>query len=102
MIDQHLARLRTHRNNISRYRRLLKTLLTDYEREFIERRLAEEQSAFRAVAGDTFPLTFRAFQSSESSTDAAPKTNAGVEPHGLMPGQSRSSQDFVTLEITAN
>jgi hypothetical protein len=47
MIDEHLARLRTHRNNISRYRRLLKTLLTDFEREFIERRLAEEQSALR-------------------------------------------------------
>ena len=32
MIDQKLARLRTHRNNISRYRRLLKTPLTDFER----------------------------------------------------------------------
>jgi len=39
MIDQKLARLRTHRNNISRYRRLLKTPLTDFERGFIERRI---------------------------------------------------------------
>ena len=58
MLDQNLARLRTHRNNISRYRRLLITLLTDYEREFIERRLAEEQSAFHALAAVTFPTTF--------------------------------------------
>ena len=58
MLDENLARLRTHRNNISRYRRLLKTLLTDYEREFIERRLAEELSAFHALAAVTFPATF--------------------------------------------
>ena len=58
MIDQKLARLRTHRNNISRYRRLLKTPLTDFERGFIERRMTEEQSAFEALAAGTFPLTF--------------------------------------------
>jgi len=58
MIDQKLTRLRTHRNNISRYRRLLKTPLTDFEREFIERRMTEERSAFEALAAGTFPLTF--------------------------------------------
>ena len=57
MIDEHLARLRTHRNNISRYRRLLKTTLTELEREFIERRLQEEQSALRGLASGIFPLT---------------------------------------------
>ena len=31
MIDEQLARLRAHRNNIARYRRLLKTKLTDIE-----------------------------------------------------------------------
>ena len=59
MIDENLARLRTHRNNISRYRRLLKTRLTDCERQFIEKRLSEEQSAMERVAATTFPLTFR-------------------------------------------
>jgi hypothetical protein len=58
MMDQKLARLRTHRDNVNRYQRLLKTTLTDFEREFIERRLAEEQSAFEALAAGTFPLTF--------------------------------------------
>lgn len=58
MTDENLARLRTHRNNISRYRRLLRTTLTELEREFIERRLQEEQSSFQRLAASTFPLTF--------------------------------------------
>jgi hypothetical protein len=58
MIDENLARLRTHRNNISRYRRLLRTQLTDCERQFIEKRLSEERSAMERLAASTFPLTF--------------------------------------------
>jgi hypothetical protein len=38
MIDDQLAR--AHRNNIRRYR----TSLTEFERQFVERRLNEEQS----------------------------------------------------------
>ena len=56
MINEKLARLRTHRNNISRYRRLLKTHLTDIEQEFIERRLSQERLALESVAGSTFPI----------------------------------------------
>jgi hypothetical protein len=72
MSDEQLALLRMHRNNISRYRRLLETLLTGHEREFIERRLAEEQSAFRTLAGSTFPLTLRMplVQPHEAQTEA--------------------------------
>ena len=44
MIDQHLARVRTHHNNIQRYRNLLLTNLTEIERQFVEKRLVEEQS----------------------------------------------------------
>jgi hypothetical protein len=58
MIDEKLAILRTHRNNISRYRRLLKTELTEFERQFIERRLLEERSAMEKLAASTFPFTF--------------------------------------------
>ena len=58
MIDENFALLRTHRNNISRYRRLLKTKLTEFERQFIERRLSEEQSAMERLSSSTFPLTF--------------------------------------------
>ncbi|MDR3489039.1 MAG: hypothetical protein P4M05_29575 [Bradyrhizobium sp.] len=58
MTDEKFALLRTYRNNISRYRRLLKTKLTECERQFIERRLSEERSAMERVASCTFPLTF--------------------------------------------
>jgi hypothetical protein len=59
MIDEKFARLRTYRNNINRYRRLLKTELSDLERQFIERRLEEEKSAMERLASSTFPLTFK-------------------------------------------
>ena len=39
MIDENVARLRAHSNNISRYRRLLRTQLTALERDFIEQSL---------------------------------------------------------------
>lgn len=60
MIDDNLAILRTHRNNIRRYRRLLKTKLTSLERSYIERRIAEEKAAMEAVAATTFPIRLSA------------------------------------------
>jgi hypothetical protein len=58
MIDEQTARMRTHRNNIYRYRHLLQTKLTELERDFIEKRLAEEQLNLErlAVSGSTFAL----------------------------------------------
>ena len=50
MTDEKLARLRAHDNNISRYRRLLKTNLSELERGFIERRLGEERAAVESLA----------------------------------------------------
>jgi hypothetical protein len=38
-----------HRANIDRYRRILKTGLTDTERQFVERRLAEEHAALQQI-----------------------------------------------------
>lgn len=58
MLDENLARIRTHRNNIHRCRRLLRTRLSDLERALIERRLADEQAAFNSLFAKTFPLTF--------------------------------------------
>jgi hypothetical protein len=57
MIDENLARLRAHRNNIHRYRRLLATKLTELERAYIERRLKEEHAAMAALSDETFPFT---------------------------------------------
>jgi hypothetical protein len=56
-IDENLSRLRAHRNNIHRYRRLLTTQLTDLERSYIKRRLQEEQSAIEAISRETFPFS---------------------------------------------
>ena len=49
MTDEKLARLRAHDSNISRYRRLLKTNLSDIERRFLERRLSEERWAVESL-----------------------------------------------------
>jgi hypothetical protein len=43
------ALCQTHRNNISRYERLLKTYLTEIERNFVELRLSEEHAALRLL-----------------------------------------------------
>ena len=63
-MHERFVRLRTHRNNIARYRRLLKTNLTDLERQFIERRLSEEQSEFELLSAGSLP---RRSQASERS-----------------------------------
>lgn len=41
------VRIAAHRNNIARYRRLLRTHLTSLERDFVERRVREEQRSLR-------------------------------------------------------
>lgn len=71
MIDERLARVRTLRNNIERYRRLLQTRLTELEREFIEKRLAEEQSNLESVGASTFPVTFEVPRSADRLSGAA-------------------------------
>jgi hypothetical protein len=70
MLDADLARIRAHRSNIRRYRRLLRTRLSDLERQFIERRLAEEQTALDALAGGTFPTAF-AFPKAQPASDSS-------------------------------
>ena len=59
MLDEKLALLRTRRNNIIRYRRLLKTELTEIERQFIENRLSEERAAVEILAASMFPIAFK-------------------------------------------
>ena len=61
MIDGQFARMRTHRNNIQRYRHLLQTSLTELERQFVEKRLTEEQSHLERLAA-SLPHYFRTIQ----------------------------------------
>jgi hypothetical protein len=53
MIDEALAQFRAHRQNINRYRSLLKTSLTALA---IARRIAEEESAVNSLAYAACPL----------------------------------------------
>lgn len=44
MIDFNTTRVRGHRRNIERYCRLLATELTDLERQYLHKRIAEEHA----------------------------------------------------------
>jgi hypothetical protein len=50
--NERVVRIVAHRQNISRYKALLKTELTTIERDFIDRRIAEESAEIRRLAGD--------------------------------------------------
>jgi hypothetical protein len=47
------AFLFAHQVNIDRYRRIFKTNLTNEERRFVERRIAEEEEAIKQLADAT-------------------------------------------------
>lgn len=55
--------------NIARYERLLKTHLTDLERDFIERRITEEKHALRSAEALTLSKVVRT--ALEDATSAA-------------------------------
>ena len=50
--DLNKALRSAHLANIDRYRRLLQSHLTGNERQFVERRIAEEQEALQRIAGE--------------------------------------------------
>jgi hypothetical protein len=56
MLDVNLARLAAHQNNVHRYRKLLRTPLTELERDFIERRMREEEAKFAALSKEVVPF----------------------------------------------
>lgn len=58
MIDKGLFYFRNHHNNINCYRRLLKTRLTELERQYIEERLREELSALEEHVVSTTSIAF--------------------------------------------
>ena len=54
--DEECAYLSAHHQNIDHYRRLLRTRPTALERNFIERRIAEERNALDRLASETVPI----------------------------------------------
>jgi len=55
--NESTVRILAHRQNINRYKALLKTELTVLERDFIDRRIAEESAEIRRLNGDRMVLT---------------------------------------------
>ena len=49
MIDFNTARVRRHRQNIERYCRLLAIELTDLERQYLHKRIAEEYAQLKRL-----------------------------------------------------
>lgn len=56
MPDVRMIRISAHRQNIDRYRALLRTQLTALERDFIRRRIAEEEAELRRLSGEWIGL----------------------------------------------
>ena len=52
MQDVKALRLRVHRNNLDRYARLLSTHLTETERAYIHRRIAEEHASLTRIEAE--------------------------------------------------
>jgi hypothetical protein len=50
--DAVLRRIRGHKANLDRYARMLSTNLTDLERQYIHRRIAEEHSAMAKLEAE--------------------------------------------------
>jgi 5-bromo-4-chloroindolyl phosphate hydrolysis protein len=49
MIDFYTAQVRRHRQNVERYCRLLATELTDLERQYLHKRIAEEYAQLKQL-----------------------------------------------------
>jgi hypothetical protein len=76
MQDVNMIRLKAHKSNLDRYARLLATNLTQVERDYIHRRIAEEHSAVarleaerlaKSVAGSADPGTLIAARAAARS-----------------------------------
>ena len=55
MTDLRTVEILSHRRNIQRYRRLLATELTEIERQYLHRRIAEEQAELERLQSEPQP-----------------------------------------------
>jgi hypothetical protein len=91
MIDLKTAQVRRHRQNIERYCRLLATELTDLERQYLHKRIAEEhaqlerlaKSQARTASGPSLsPLVIGAPEATDQEADA--ERNGGSREGALL------------------
>jgi hypothetical protein len=76
-VDYQTARMRTHRRNIQRYGRLLATKLTDLERRYLHRQIAEEQAELERLAREGRALATGTGRNSMSSANRMGRSRAG-------------------------
>ena len=79
MFEETLARLRTHHKNVQRYRQLLETSLTDFERDYIGKRLSEEQASIEALSANVqTDLFLRSAPNLSDGTPEPSRANVGT------------------------
>ena len=61
MPNERAAHIRSHQSNLERYCRLLMTELTDLERQFLHKRIAEERLELDRLRAEADPQTAYAF-----------------------------------------
>ena len=80
MPDEHTVRIQAHRQNIARYRWLLKTELTAIERAFIDRRIAEEDAEVRRLNAAARRERANGVAAGRSARDADLNANDRMSP----------------------
>ena len=80
MIDFFLQRIKTHKANLDRYSRLLGTQLTETEREYIYRRISEEQSALMKLDAEHLARSVKSTADPDTLV-AARSLASKSEPH---------------------
>jgi hypothetical protein len=79
--DEMTVRLQAHRQNIIRYRSLLKTKLTAIERAFIDRRITEEEAEVRRLSARA-----RHQHADEATTGRIPRDAETTADDRMSPG----------------
>lgn len=73
MIEEEFARARAYRSNIFRYHGLLRTQLTELEREFIQKRLQEELEGLASLSCSSFQRRSEPLQRNVRPVPAEPE-----------------------------
>jgi hypothetical protein len=77
--DARNALIRAHQNNINRYCRILATHLTDHEREYVHRRIAEERLALEQLLTTTTVAKVESGSMPTARSTARPSHRASME-----------------------
>jgi hypothetical protein len=80
MLDFQAAKILGHRRNLDRYHWLLSTELTEHERQYIQRRIAEERAELERLELSAEQQDSPASPNAAIEMSAALREATGVEP----------------------